>query len=295
MATETSKSIRDWGDETFGEVKNLTTLVARARWELDELEQALQAGERLEAAFEAADVVILLHRLAGLLDVELADIVDAKMAINRKRAWKPAGDGTGGHVKDIKDLDLKGSWSTMVEGETFTLSIRPAVHGDIPMLQRWDRDPTVIASASDDPDAALAFGEENDWRENIDLYQPDVWEYWIAEIDGRPVGAMQLCDPHREPTHYWGDIGPNLRSLDIWIGEPDARGKGYGDAMMRAGIARCFADSSVTAIVIDPLASNTRAHRFYQRLGFKPTHRQMFGEDDTLVHRLTREAWGARA
>lgn len=294
MATETSKSIRDWGDATFGEVKNLTTLVARARWELDELEQALQAGQRLEAALEAADVVILLHRLAGLLDVELSDIVDAKMAINRKRAWKLAGDGTGGHVKDVLGLDLKGAWSMTAEADTFTLTLRPATHGDIPWLQRWDRDPTVIASTSDDPDASVAFGDENDWKENIDLYDPGVWEYWIAEVDGQPIGAMQLCDPHREPTHYWGDIEPNLRALDIWIGEPDARGKGYGDLMMRLGISRCFADPSVIAIVIDPLASNTRAQRFYQRLGFKPTHRQMFGDDDTLVHRLTREAWRAR-
>ena len=41
---ETSKSIREWGDETFGEVKNLTTLVARARRELEELEDALNAS-----------------------------------------------------------------------------------------------------------------------------------------------------------------------------------------------------------------------------------------------------------
>lgn len=293
MATETSKSIRDWGDETFGEVKNLTTLVARARWELDELEQALQAGERLEAAFEAADVVILLHRLAGLLDVDLSDIVNAKMAINRKRQWKPAGDGTGGHVKEMAE-DTQRAWSTTEEGEGFTLTLRTARHDDIPTLRRWDRDPTVIASVSDDPNAEVAFGEENDWQENIDLYQPDVWEYWIAEIDGRPIGAMQLCDPQREPTHYWGDIGLNLRALDIWIGEADARGKGYGELMMRAAISRCFSDPAVTAVLVDPLASNTRGHRFYQRLGFKATHRQMFGDDDTLVHRLTREAWGAR-
>ena len=65
--------------------------------------------------------------------------------------------------------------------------------------------------------------------------------------------------------------------------------------MMRAAISRCFSDPAVTSVLVDPLASNTRGHRFYQRLGFKPTHRQMFGEDDTLVHRLTREAWGARA
>jgi len=171
------------------------------------------------------------------------------------------------------------------------LVLRAARHADIPTLLRWDADPTVIASGSDDPDAVTAWGEDNDWAENIDLYERDVWEYWIAEVEGRPIGCMQLCDPHMEPTHYWGDIEPNLRALDIWIGEPDARGRGHGDMMMRLGIAAAFEDPSVTAIIIDPLASNTRAHTFYQRLGFVPVERRIFGEDDTLVHRLTREDW----
>jgi aminoglycoside 6'-N-acetyltransferase len=42
------------------------------------------------------------------------------------------------------------------------------------------------------------------------------------------------------------------------------------------------------AIVIDPLASNVRAIRFYERLGFKPVERRRFGEDDCLVMRLER-------
>jgi aminoglycoside 6'-N-acetyltransferase len=107
-----------------------------------------------------------------------------------------------------------------------TLVLRAATYDDIPTLLRWDADPTVIASGSDDPDAVMAWGEDNDWAENIDLYERDVWEYWIAEIDGRPIGAMQLCDPHREPTHYWGEIEPNLRALDIWIGEPGCARQG---------------------------------------------------------------------
>lgn len=64
-----------------------------------------------------------------------------------------------------------------------------------------------------------------------------------------------------------------------------------GDAMMRAVIDRCFADLAVNAIVIDPLTSNTDAHRFYQRLGFKIVGRRLFGEDDCLVHRLDRADW----
>ena len=172
------------------------------------------------------------------------------------------------------------------------VTLRFATPADIPVLERWDLEPHVISASTDNPDIEKAFGEENDWAENIAMHQDDVWEHWIAEVDGRPIGAMQMCDPHLEPTHYWGDVGPNLRALDIWIGEPADRGKGYGEEMMRLGIARSFAKPEVTAILIDPLNSNPRAHKFYQRLGFVPVGRQVFnGEDDCLVHKLTRADW----
>ena len=98
MATETSQTIREWGDAIFGAPQDLTVLVKRARVEMDELEQALREGDTAEAGREAADVVILLHRLAGILGMELDEQVDAKMVINRARKWKPTGDGTGGHI-----------------------------------------------------------------------------------------------------------------------------------------------------------------------------------------------------
>jgi NTP pyrophosphatase (non-canonical NTP hydrolase) len=96
--SETSNTIREWGDAAFGPVRDLSALVARARGELDELDQAIKATDTPEIGKEAADVVILLHRLVALAGMDLNEQVDAKMAINRARKWKAAGDGTGGHV-----------------------------------------------------------------------------------------------------------------------------------------------------------------------------------------------------
>lgn len=169
------------------------------------------------------------------------------------------------------------------------LTLRPATTDDVPLLDLWDREPHVISATSDDPNAPKAFGDTY-WPDELAL-QDQFYQYFIAELDGRPIGAMQIIDPHNETTHYWGEIEPNLRAVDIWIGDAADHGKGHGERMMRLAFQRCFADPSVTAIVIDPLNSNTRAHKFYQRIGFVPTHRQTFGEDDCLVHRLTRADW----
>ena len=171
--------------------------------------------------------------------------------------------------------------------------LRPAVVEDADLLARWDLEPHVIACSTDDPDADIAFGGI-EWREEL-AEQSEAGFYRIAEIEGRPIGVMQICDPHLEPTHYWGDIEPNLRAIDIWIGPKAALGHGYGTRMMTLALDDCFSDPAVTAIIIDPLASNTDAHRFYQRLGFEPVGRRMFDEDDCLVHRLERATWEARS
>lgn len=167
--------------------------------------------------------------------------------------------------------------------------LRPATLDDADVLAAWDLEPHVIACSTDDPEADIAFGGVQ-WREELSDQSP-VSFYRIAELDGRPIGVMQVIDPHLEPTRYWGEIEPNLRALDIWIGPKDALGQGYGTQMMTLAVNDCFAAPEVTAIVIDPLASNTDAHRFYQRMGFEVVGRRMFDEDDCLVHRLTRETW----
>ncbi len=102
---------------------------------------------------------------------------------------------------------------------------------------------------------------------------------------------MRIVDPAREDSRYRGDVARGLRAVDIRIGDAYEPGRGYGTAAMRLAPARCFADPAVTAVPLDPLAANTRAHRFYRRLGFRPTGHRRFGEDDCLAHRIERAAY----
>jgi aminoglycoside 6'-N-acetyltransferase len=156
------------------------------------------------------------------------------------------------------------------------IELRPALPADIATLRRWEKHPHVPSAAED-------------WGWEADLpRRPDWREQLIAELDGRPIGFVQIIDPAREESHYWGDVPANLRAIDIWIGEPDCLGKGYGTQVMRLAIARCFADPAVAAILIDPLAANARAHRFYERFGFRFVERRSFGDDDCFVYRLER-------
>jgi aminoglycoside 6'-N-acetyltransferase len=123
----------------------------------------------------------------------------------------------------------------------------------------------------------------------VELGRTHAWrEQLIVELEGRPIGFIQIIDPAREESRYWGDVPAGLRAIDIWIGEEADLGRGYGTAIMRLALARCFADVSVSTVLIDPLATNTRARRFYERLGFQFAERRRFGQDDCAVYRLNR-------
>lgn len=159
--------------------------------------------------------------------------------------------------------------------------LRPATAADLNLLRHWDTQPHVIASDPND-----------DWHWEIELDRtPDWREQLIAEFESRPIGFIQLIDPAREESHYWGFIADNLRAIDIWIGEATDLGKGYGTKMMQLALAHCFADANVVAVLVDPLVSNTRVHRFYERFGFQRVDRRQFGDDDCFVYRLNRNDW----
>ena len=65
---------------------------------MQELGEAVDQRDVNEIGKEAADVLILLYRLADQFDLDLDQEVQAKMAINRSRTWVSKGDGTGSHV-----------------------------------------------------------------------------------------------------------------------------------------------------------------------------------------------------
>lgn len=170
------------------------------------------------------------------------------------------------------------------------INLRSATPDDLELLRYWDEQPHVVASDPND-----------DWGWEVELNRTPEWrEQLIAEIGDkrslmpkalRPIGFIQIIDPALDDSHYWGDVPSNLRAIDIWIGEEKDLGKGYGTKMMQLALTRCFADPVVTAVLIDPLESNTRARKFYERLGFQFIEHRRFGDDDCCVYRLNRADW----
>jgi aminoglycoside 6'-N-acetyltransferase len=91
------------------------------------------------------------------------------------------------------------------------IELRLATLDDIPLLKHWDKQQHNIDSDPND-----------DWNWEQELRHEPTWrEQLVAELDGRPIGFVQIIDPHEEESHYWGEVEKNLRAIDIWLGEEE--------------------------------------------------------------------------
>jgi hypothetical protein len=100
---ETQTTINEWITATFGETGSNVSVAGRANQEMAELIQCLVIDDNdPSAVVEAADIVIILYRLAHRFGRDLHEEINRKMAINRARKWNVA-NGHGYHVKEASN------------------------------------------------------------------------------------------------------------------------------------------------------------------------------------------------
>ena len=89
----------------------------------------------------------------------------------------------------------------------------------------------------------------------------------VAEIDGQVVGVCQLIVFRHLQTR--GGLCAEVESVHV---HPDHRGRGIGTVLMRAAVQRA---RELGCYRVQLTSNNARpdAHRFYERLGFEPSHR----------------------
>ena len=71
------------------------------------------------------------------------------------------------------------------------ITLRPATSSDIDLLKYWDTKQHVIDCDPDD-----------DWDWDNELLRSPPWrEQLIAELNGEPIGFIQIIDPKEEESH----------------------------------------------------------------------------------------------
>jgi aminoglycoside 6'-N-acetyltransferase len=136
---------------------------------------------------------------------------------------------------------------------------RPLEIADLPLLQRWFKEPHV-REWWDDPDNGLA--------EIAQAMCDPGTEPFIVLWDGRPIAYQQSYDPHAEPDHPYQDQPRGTRGIDQFIGEPDLIGRGHGPRFIREFVRGLF-ERGATRVVTDPDPANASAIRAYMKAGFR--------------------------
>jgi GNAT superfamily N-acetyltransferase len=91
----------------------------------------------------------------------------------------------------------------------------------------------------------------------------DDWHAWVAEADGRLVGAMWLQTVPRVPAPGHGDPRPIGYLTNAYV-EPDHRSQGLGSRLLQTVVQHC--ETAGFELVMAWPADD--AYRFYERQGF---------------------------
>lgn len=139
---------------------------------------------------------------------------------------------------------------------------RPATLADLPALLVLSRDggiePDQLEASIEVTPAHIAAFEEIDRNPHHQLV--------IADYEGKVVGGMQISFiPGLSRNAQWRGMLENVHVRG------DMRSKGIGSKLVGYGIAQCEA-FGCTLVQLSSNKKRKDAHRFYQRLGFIPSH-----------------------
>ncbi|MDP9362904.1 MAG: GNAT family N-acetyltransferase [Chloroflexota bacterium] len=164
----------------------------------------------------------------------------------------------------LDDVDAESFPIVNVAGEKVALG--PLHDALLPLLARWDNDFQTAERGGDLPRPRSPQAIAAAWGPLIKGERPQWIGFAVYELPGlRPIGVANVRDfVNVEGTAEFG----------LTIGEPDARGKGYGTEATRLVLDYAFTVLGVHNVWLDTAASNVAAIRAYARAGFKEIGRR---------------------
>jgi GNAT superfamily N-acetyltransferase len=145
------------------------------------------------------------------------------------------------------------------------VAIRPAATGDLAEILHLFADDDL--PGSDQPHFDAVMGAHRAALETIDA-DPNNHVY-VAELDGVAVGTFQLTFIRQ--LSYGGCLVARVESVHV---HSSVRSRGVGEQMMRFARAEAERRGALRLELTSNLRRE-RAHRFYERLGFRTTHKGM--------------------
>jgi aminoglycoside 6'-N-acetyltransferase len=152
------------------------------------------------------------------------------------------------------------------------ISFRPLAEVDMPLIHAWLNNPEVARW--------YGLGFENQTSPTLE----EVAEYYaprrlgeqpvscyIIEVAGRSVGFIQTYRIGDYPEYARAlDYDPDAWAIDLFIGEDDSRGGGFGTRVISRFVEReVFSRPGVKTAILAPNPDNARGIRCYEKAGFR--------------------------
>ncbi|MGI8643917.1 MAG: GNAT family N-acetyltransferase [Thermomicrobiales bacterium] len=134
----------------------------------------------------------------------------------------------------------------------------------VPVYQRWINDFATMRTLALPP-SPMTFEAETAWYEAVARSTSDLVFTIYERETGRPIGNTGLHDvDHRNRTATFG----------LLIGEPDARGKGYGTEATQLVLDYAFTALGLHNVMLTVYEVNFAAKRVYEKAGFRQIGRR---------------------
>ena len=111
----------------------------------------------------------------------------------------------------------------------------------------------------------------SEWWDSEETADDDARDFkaYIAYLGDEPIAYVQSYLAIDAGDGWWADQhDPTVIGMDLFIGDEENVGRGYGVELVRQFVDHVFADPTITRIQIDPSPDNLRAIRCYERVGF---------------------------
>jgi GNAT superfamily N-acetyltransferase len=144
------------------------------------------------------------------------------------------------------------------------VAIRPAKKGDLPDIVRLFADDDLSTKHP----AHVTLTDAHYTAFDVIESEPNNHVY-VAELDGKVVGTFQLTFIRQ--LSYGGCLVAQVESVHV---DSSVRARGVGAKMME--FARAEAERrGALRLQLTSNVKRERAHRFYERLGYRATHKGM--------------------
>jgi|SRR5581483_6054711 len=135
--------------------------------------------------------------------------------------------------------------------------LAPLTESDVPLLHDWINDRELVLWNA--PYKPVSSAQHRAWFDAL-AQRRDLAIFGVRLLDGgRLIGSCQLHSI--DPIHRSAE-------LQIRIGAPDQRGKGYGTEATRLLLEHAFKDLNLHRVSLHVFATNARAVRAYEKAGF---------------------------